>query len=476
MKLPSDEATRTALHRLLGLALTLGFLIGPAWALQAEPDVSEGIQHLSGDDLHILGQEAFALAAAETTTELETVSVRFISRPELQAVLKEELGPQMVAQLGEGEQAETSAESMSKTLSEALMAKFAFGTGEILVCRENIKTLAKLLEIPELNSLNVLKAVLVHESVHAIDHARYDLNAVISSCTDMDSLQAVSAVIEGHAQHVSRKACASAGLSDGFEIFERSIDTVPQSDSISAAQLYVMKVAVAQFTFAYKVGERFIDELVAIEGEAGIQRAFQHPPKETAVISRPIWYMLPESRALPGTDIEAVLRGYEEHVTDGDEELWGTQIIKMLAAQLAAAMSYLPSEDVDEVLSELNDARILVMQFKERPQISRQVAVFVMSSPLWADRLTVLEEQLLRAKDEAMKTGNITIESADYTAVDEDGFKGVWAEKTISAMGETLQVKSMVVARGSLVMECNFIGGGGSSAEGLEAARMLLQP
>ncbi len=422
-----------------------------------------------------MGQAAFEAVCSVKPTKLKSLRFKFVERSEMEKVLYEELRPQMDCQFEDAEVAEANAQTMATTLASAVLAKFATGSGDVLVVHDNIFDIAELLHMPDLASTEVLSAVLCHEAAHALDHHRHPLPGLFGRVTDTDHLQAINAVIEGHAQHVARKACKKMDNMVGFDLFTASIDHLPEAED--AHQAYVGRIVVAQFSFAYKDGERFIDAMALEGGASAIEKVFQAPPTESILITEPSWYLKPKSRPKVPYDLEQALQRYEASLHKEDPDHWMMTKVELLAPQISAAFSLLPKDRYEQSVKDILECRVLVAQNLDGEGSMISAGLFALSTVPKAKQFLELENDLIAIKPEKLKeTITITIDKTEkLTKKDSTQFEGIWIEQTIIYGATPVKNNSLLAHRGQIVAELNFSNVGITKKEAIKAAESLLQ-
>jgi len=384
------------------------------------------------------------------------IPVRLASTEEIAAALEKENLPIFRTLLGDSKQAETQATQFAAMLAPALLAKYPLGGREVLVSPGAFTRLAERIGIPELNSKAALRAVLVHELVHAAADELYDLKSVFASRTSADQVEAFNAVIEGHAQHVARRICAANGWSRGFGIYDRSISAPPVlGDSEGGAGMDLLLRQQAElFAWLYHDGERFIAALEAAGGPAAVARAYREPPRDSAVIFEPGWFLHPETRPKLAFDFEGALDAF---VKDYPEKEWSATRTGISKAQLRTALSLLPSETVERVLRGLRNVRVISITPSNAPG-SRLVSLvlYEFGSPADAAFFLAADDRLMRIKDAKMTEGAIRILDSSYGRLEEEGASGLIAEKTVSFQGQKIPVLTVVAVRGRLGAELVF--------------------
>lgn len=394
---------------------------------------------------------ARALVEKEFGLELEDWSrARVATQKEAEAVLNSELVAQFEMQFNDPAEARRQRQSFASTYSRALLGKYATEKREILVLPGNFDRLSKLLEIEGLASDETLFAVLVHENVHAAQYQAFDWPKTAAACKTTESLQAFNAVIEGHAQFITRRLCQSEEQKRGFEIFTSAIGAVPNSGD--AATQMLSRVMAASSAMAYHDGEVFIRELFAKGGKEGVKRAFTNPPTSLDEILRPEWYLDPESRPADRFDLELGLSSALELFPK--EEDYTHQVVKLRRPAIEAALSLLPKEEVQECLESFVRGTVAIISKGETAFIP---ALMEMKTPLDATRFLVTQERILRAKDEAMKEGLIRIESAEYSRFQRGAFEGMFARKKVISGTTTVSTLTLLASRGPLSVEVTAV-------------------
>jgi len=450
-------------RRLLGFALSL-VLLAP-WLLAQTPesvaeepvffDIISTELEISPELLESTTAEVTAAVRKEMGATLKDVPVRLATVREIEEVLNAELVQQFRVQFGDGEVAETQRALFASLYSKALLGKFAVEAREVLICEENFNNLARLLERPGLATPEVLRTVLCHEMVHAADFHTYHWNEVLDSRDTAEAIQAYSAVLEGHAQLVTRKICAKQGWGDAFELFTEAIGLSPATGD--AAVDYFLRILAVTSAFAYHDGERFMTALDREGGAKTMARAFADPPLETVLILEPSWYLDPSTRPAMEFDLERTLDAFGE---GWDDEDWTKQQIPVLRPQLEASLALLPKEKVGPVLDHSRQCRVMILTGKHDPPGTRLVMVglFEFDATSAATEFLVLEEDLLRLKDEQLTKGMVRIEDAHYEPVAKGPVRGMFSSKRVIAGATELDARVLVASRGRLMVELNYIG------------------
>ncbi|MEM8712720.1 MAG: hypothetical protein AAGG01_17350 [Planctomycetota bacterium] len=429
---------------------------------EASVDVAEPAGSVPSDArLLELADVARGLVAGhygETVEQLDT-PVKIVSRHRLRIGLIKDLHAQCSVQV-----APRHVNAMTKQLAEsysmALLARYAFADGEIQVCPENIERLGVVLEIPELTTEESLTAVLVHEFVHARDALQSELAKFVASATSADELQTRSAVLEGHAQWVTRKIVngledGPGSLKSGFEHFTAAITAVPEGIEDPAQKLQA-SIAAQSFGFAYVDGERFVEAIAAARGPEGVQGLFTAPPNDPLVILQPDWHLDPSLRPESKVDATAGLDRFEEIAVPED---FAANRQTLMVGQLRASLAGLDEAMIEEFVTHLVKSELLIASIPTDPNQMLTVGLLEFDSAGGALAALRTQSALLEYRDSQFAGGGVRIESAEYTPWNPDAeTRGMIAQKVVQAGSETIPVLTVVALRGALMIELSIIG------------------
>lgn len=424
--------------------------------------------------------EGFAVEALEAVrailpTEVESVSIRFVESAEMEEILLGELRPQMAMQFEDAEVAEKTAVTMASAMEKGLIAKTVVETGEIVVVRENLFQLAELLGEPALATEQALKAVIVHEVVHVIDNHADPLGELFGTAQDADGLQAINAVIEGHAQFIARQANRAMGNSDAFELFTKAIGMVPPSED--PIELYMSKIVASGFQFAYHNGELFFDQLAAADPALGFEQVLGNLPLESVLIFEPQWYLDPSQRPRNQHDFEAAFTTLEEHLESQEPEAWSSQASTLLTPQIEAALSIVPKENYETSLKEIIECQVMMARNTGKPGTMVAAGLFAMTSVPAAGRLMDLQVEILAAKKEQLTGGSVKITDSlvrELTEDESDWLQGQYFRTEIMVGERPIYASGILAWRGDVVLELNFVGWDVDLSDAIPMAELLL--
>lgn len=411
-----------------------------------------------------LDEEAVRAGHAEALAAVtELLEPRLEPAPALRFVTASELGERVAAenlelftrQLGDPDRARASAEQAGAQFAQFAYAKYAWSSKELLVVLPTWNAKARQFDRVELIEEEAVRAVLVHELVHALDDQLHDLGGSLLACVDGERMAGFNAALEGHAQLLARRVCAARGWDDGFETFTAMISALPPG--LDEASLQLARVQVATAGAAYLEGERFVAALLQGGGEEALARAFR-TPTDGQTVFHPEWFLDPSRRPVPRFDPEPAFAALEARYP---AESWSRTRLGLTSGQLSASLALLEPASVGALVAGVLSARMTVLQPLANPA-GKQIAlaVFEFHDEAAAQDYMSAAAKLNRIKDERMTRGFVRILSAGYEdfSVPEDGGSGFLATKRIAAGKTELLVSSVDVRRGVLVLETIFSG------------------
>lgn len=221
---------------------------------------------------------------------------RLVSSKEIGARVAEENLAVIQKRQPDPDLARREADEIGRTFGLSALAKYTWTTKELLVSAKGWRLQAIQMKRPGLTSDACLRAVLAHETVHALDDARHDIGKVLGGLATIDAIQGFTGVFEGHAQLLARRICAKRGWSEGFDLFSTNIRGLPEgAESLAAAQLDTLRAQGAVMAAPYVAGETFLAAVEA-RGPEAVARAFREPPDSPDLLYRPDWWLDPSKR------------------------------------------------------------------------------------------------------------------------------------------------------------------------------------
>ncbi len=362
------------------------------------------------------------------------------------------------------------AKVIARHSARLMLAKYAWSTGEILLVADNFKWQAKAMNLPALNSEGVLRAVLTHECIHAVDDKLYTWSKTILGLSP-ESLTPYNAVIEGHAQLMAERICKAQGWEKEFAVYTSVIGKI--APEIGEVERLIIQVNLANLYAAYHDGAKFMAYLDDKFGKDGAAKAFANPPADFEAVIHPDWYLDPSKRPAQLYDFKPSLAEFTEGF---DPKEWTARELVLSEPQIRGAMSLLPKETVDRVAKHLKQNKMLLIQDKVNPQARMIVAgLYEFDSPTEAKFYLAASEQLSKIKDAKMKEGPIKIVGVESLVLKEDGWQGLWVEKIVEANELQVLVTSTLGTRGAVAVELLYSNVEVDQEEAIAGAALLLE-
>lgn len=424
------------------------FLFLASWSVQAEFEIT-------AESVSEIGKMVAPLVEKETGIALKD-RIRFsLTTPdELEKIICEEVKPQFRNMYDDEKMATEQRKQFSRLVAQALVAKYVFGEKRIVVCPENIDSMAKILGREGMFTRESLSVILVHECVHAADDVKYGFSRTMGQLEGRAAVEAFNAVVEGHAQHVTRKICIAAGWEAAFEEFTENIGKVPPQPGMGEAMNLYLRLIVSTISSAYYDGESFIRAIAERGGEKAVQRAFSRPPADYDLINNPEWFLDPASRPKCLFEFDSALEILENRY---DKETWSCQKVSVNRAQLEIALTHLPRDEVQRILVGVKQNRIYVLKPKESPQSKCVIGSLIeFDTPAAGAHAFEATRRLLRIKDEKMKKGMIRIKSSSYETIRRESWQGVLYTKEMAVVGEEATLIGINIIQGRAYLELAF--------------------
>lgn len=221
------------------------------------------------------------------------IPVRVVSRRDLEEIYLRELGPQRG-----GAPMAAALRTRARQRARYTIAALHLSTGELRVCPANLRQLAE--AAPEWKAAigpDYLDLVLAHELVHAYQRDQFGSRMVLHPPDGLEEAAALSAVLEGHAQYVTRRVADRRGQSAAFDLGVSMLTDLPGSLTDESLR-EGLRLSQGELRFSYVAGERFVDAVVERLGYAlAVRTLFFFPPRTTAAISDPGEYFEPRKES-----------------------------------------------------------------------------------------------------------------------------------------------------------------------------------
>ncbi len=354
------------------------------------------------------------------------------------------------------ELAQAEARQIGATAGALLTAKYSWSAKEFLVVTENWDRQRTFFPELRLTADDALRVVMVHELVHALDDRAHDFTKLLSTASSAERVDALSAVLEGHAQFVTRAVSTRAGWSDAFERVTRAIGAIPAEAADGEAQRMLLELQSQSIRFAYVDGERFVAAIDEARGAEGRAALFRMPPTDLEEVANPAWYLDPDSRPEALYDLSPAV---EHFIAQYDDSIWSTSTFAPTPAQLAAGLSLLEREDVKRIRKAIRGVSMAQLYPTADPQAKVAiVAVIEFDTQASAAHFVDQMVELSRIKDETMTTGQLRITGSTNSPVERPGAAGWIFEKRMVNGTFEFEMTSADARAGKLVVETTFSG------------------
>lgn len=421
-----------------------------------KPATGDPIQ-LSAEELAKLVEDLRTRLAKDAKIAVPAeVQVRLATAKDIELALIEEFTPRIVKlTVAAGHEENESiardvATQTAKPLSSALFAKYATGSRTVLVCLDNAnRVLALQPDLLRVPALELVRATLAHEFVHALDHANYAFDRELLECSTADEVSALDAIMEGHAQFIARRACAAIGLSDAFEAFT---GLVLSKATATGFDRVIVEIIHGAIVHSYVQGEAFVAEIHSKGGEEAVARAFREPPTDPLVISNPEWFLDPSKRPASKFNLEAALTAFESSF---DSERYLSQRSRGNAEQLKGALALIPEREAVDALA----AGVLSFDIASlQPKVDERDGILICSLTTYRDSAVAHSYRAVFArldalKCEQMKTGRVQILSSKSETVVSGSDEIDVYDKEIKNGALKFPVKTAVLVRDQVAVE-----------------------
>ncbi len=378
--------------------------------------------------------------------------VRIVSRAEVTNILREEIAPQIKALLS-AQSPLVVAATLDKTVaaySHASLCKYAFVEKAIVVVPENFRSLSQLINNPKLLDPQLLRALLLHELMHAHDDLEADIGTLVRGPDNEVKLDVLNALVEGHAQFVARAILAEEGQSEWFDEMRRSILAFPPDlDEWSVSPSRAMG---GRFMFAYEDGLRFFEQLEKAGKLPEFAKLVKHPPQSRSAIVNIGEYLGTANAPAPTHDLPAMVASLAERYRAPDYHVVSRAISTI---DLRSTLTGAGPDDFAAILPSFRGGWVFVASSMDGHRIT--CAIVELAEEEGAKRFMGLEDKVSKARDEAFKTGPYLIKSATYDRVTTQGIdEGFWAEKKLEVAARDILVRTTVGRAGNLVVNLTW--------------------
>ena len=324
-------------------------------------------------------------------------------------------------------------------------AKYVAADNVILFCPETLQLVCAVEGIDASRIEDVAKVLLAHECVHAFDFQTYPLQAALRDCGSEAGIAAWSAVVEGHAQQVTRRVTTGKKLEPAFaELL--ALNAPPSTDDTSVPP--EARAALASLSFPYHDGEQFMDAVLAARGTAGVAAVLLAPPARPMLIETPKQFLArDDGPATPWEEITEPLANLEAPGSD-------VQRTPVLRRTLLEMMAAAPRIDAEAIVAGVVDVESRV---SAAPDGHSQCAstVLLCTDARSAHAYVAASRALQSAQDAAYEANPLVEPDVRYsppTAV-EGAQAGYRVRKILRSAGGDVHGMAISVAAGPWVVE-----------------------
>jgi len=253
--------------------------------LESNDDVFADVDTAAWQNLlNPLFDEAREQVQLETKTNLSHVGLSVVTNREIETIVSAETGRLTHSQFTDHRFADHFLSNVMEGQSGTYAALYSTSTQQVLVSDALLQSYVSSVGNDVEAIKKALRALLIHELVHAADDSRYGIHR--NRHLNFRASFAQSAVYEGHAQYITRRICQRSACSEGLG----SLDYFMFGDQTPPNQLSQPVQAVSRnvLEYSYVEGERFIASLARRDnGKELISAALNKPPIDPIQILDP---------------------------------------------------------------------------------------------------------------------------------------------------------------------------------------------
>jgi len=242
---------------------------------------------LTQKDIRAMFVQSRTLVTKNTGAELSHIKLVFASDREIGDEVLSETRRLVNSQFSNSSFASHFLNAVMSSQEGTYAALFATERAEVMISTTLLHNY--LSGLPEDYSIRraAVKALLIHELVHAADDVNYGIHA--NRELNFRASFAQSATFEGHAQWLTRKLCKKANCSSGLDaldnfMFSRGKQPNQLTQSVQAVSRNVLE-------YSYVEGEHFMQKIAARpDGDRLIEQLLANPPQDPIQILDPASY------------------------------------------------------------------------------------------------------------------------------------------------------------------------------------------
>ncbi len=435
-----------------------------------EPPAVDDKSPIKFEELLDEGEPAFDKATAERYLREvlplieKAAGRRFKKRPRLRLAGRDEVGAALARDIlpqlrnlmpdrSEDDLAKLAAKQAAN-IAPVLLGKYGFKDRVLFLLPRNVEPLLRLARIEGEYRPGLVKLIIAHELVHALQDEAVDLAQMLAGMKSQEELLAFNATIEGFAVFVQDEVGARLGLTEEVIQFSRLFTAGVVKFDDPAFELMNRAMA-AQFEQIYLGGRRFIAHHHAQGGLARVWEIIRHPPVRTAMIKHPETW---SSTRCERPDYAWVLRGLERWFGD---DRWQVDNIEIGQMGLQSAYAGLRETERDRLLAQVEHAQALVARSPEQSRLGNVTLIVLRDAAIGREYIDAVEAMANR--NFAQLNDSRKLQVTDVNATDAPQFVASIARRvefTLMPLGEP-KMHNVIwrIVRGSLLIEitmCNL--------------------
>jgi hypothetical protein len=377
-------------------------------------------------------------------------AIKLVDRKKMTAILQVELKPQlkgMYPDYSEERLNELSSQQAS-VLAPAVMGKYGLLDHNLYLMPKNLGPLFKMVKVDSKYTQSILKLVIVHELIHALQDQQTDLKR-FWNITSIDEINAFQATIEGHAVFIQDLLGREMGLDESVIEMSRLLSAGAVTFDDPAREM-IKKLIATQYEQIYLGGKKFIEYHYQHGGNERVWEIIAKPPVKTAMIAHPETYSPVKQTQL---NYAALLDGLEQELAGED---WKVKNIELGQMAMRSIYAKIPETDREEIISNIEHVQVFLAQNTDPPCIVSVSAIVLKNGDISKKYIALLEE-LARKNVDALKSSP-TMQIDDFSIEDLTGIQADIARRVtfsiLSKGKEEGQPQLFIrIGRGKLILE-----------------------
>jgi len=290
--------------------------------------------------------------------------------------------------------------AMSRALASQLLAAYDPAKNVIHILPSNAVAAAKAAGNPALASADVLKLVLVRMGTVAMDRQLYvGWKTAVDAATNSDAVHAAGAVIEGHAQYITKRVADQWVLKEQFPAgaFSDLVTLLTTATPVDGLKAAAQAAASEEAKFAIIKGHAFME--AAARRRGGAEKVLNTPPTNRNPIFDPAKFFEARRKPLVSNVPAKVLSEFAGLVT-GDG--WNTATTTMDKDQAAKLLEPLPRMQTSAILAAFKSGTAWV---SAKGEYETAITLIEMRGPGMAESFVAIRKAATEAAGGSVEEG-----------------------------------------------------------------------